>query len=311
MSIVTDFVQQLCETSNDDLIKDLICQCDRAILMGGPAIEPLVSELIAVLVRSCSDSEPLKSNMDIFERVAQIDMDDRRVKEMEVPPTIETFDNEFFRKGKPVLLNGCISHWPAMKSWSFEYFVNLIGDRIVPVEIGSNYADIKWTQKLMTFKKFYHEYLINKENLTIGYLAQHPLLDQIPKLRQDVCVPDFCCLGTTEVVDMNIWIGPADTISPLHQDPKPNLLCQIRGTKFVRMISPEYRAFVYPFPSTLISNTSQMDVMNPDYEKFPLFRDVPYMDTILRPGTMLYIPPNYWHYVKSLSPSISLSIWFE
>ena len=64
----------------------------------------------------------------------------------------------------------------------------------------------------------------------IGYLAQHELFDQIPMLRRDIMIPDYCHLSSSssssssmedssspvEPVAINCWFGPAGrfTVSP-------------------------------------------------------------------------------------------------
>ncbi|OJZ89907.1 hypothetical protein ASPFODRAFT_30748 [Aspergillus luchuensis CBS 106.47] len=69
-----------------------------------------------------------------------------------------------------------------------------------------------------------------------------------------------------------------------------------------------------------MSNTSQVDLaaieMSPaeaDYweELWPGFMDAEYVETVLKPGDMLYIPIGWWHYVRSLKGGIGVSFWWD
>ena len=55
---------------------------------------------------------------------------------------------------------------------------------------------------------------------------------------------------------------------------------------------------------------SQVDVENPDLAKFPKFAEAPWMECTLQEGEMLYMPPRFWHHVRSLSTSFSVSFWW-
>jgi [protein]-arginine 3-hydroxylase / protease len=57
-------------------------------------------------------------------------------------------------------------------------------------------------------------------------------------------------------------------------------------------------------------NISAVDVEAPDLQRFPEFQDAAYVHTIMRPGDMLFIPARWWHFVKSLSTSTSVTFWF-
>lgn len=208
-------------------------------------------------------------------------------------------------------LTDCINDWPALSLWSVEYILQKARFRTVPIEIGSKYTDDTWTQKLMTIGDFVDQYIKNKQS-EIGYLAQHNLFNQIPEFLDDIGVPSHIKENYGKVdVDISVYFGPAGTVSPLHYDPKHNLLAQVFGRKYVRLYSKETTKYLYPRHNTWLNNTSQVDVENPDLESFPLFEKAAYHECILGPGDLLYIPPGYWHHVRSLDISLSISFWWE
>uniref|UniRef100_A0A8C9KK97 Lysine demethylase 8 n=1 Tax=Panthera tigris altaica TaxID=74533 RepID=A0A8C9KK97_PANTA len=206
-------------------------------------------------------------------------------------PSLQHFRKHFLVPGRPVILEGVADQWPCMKKWSLEYIQDVAGCRTVPVEVGSRYTDEEWSQTLMTVNEFISKY-IRDEPRDVGYLAQHQLFDQIPELKRDISIPDYCCLGDgdEEEITINAWFGPQGTVSPLHQDPQQNFLVQVR-------VAPEHWLSV--------------DVENPDLEKFPKFAEAPFLSCILSPGEILFIPVKYWHYVRALDLSFSVSFWWS
>lgn len=96
---------------------------------------------------------------------------------------------------------------------------------------------------------------------------------------------------------------------------------QVVGAKYIRLYSPDCSPWMYPVVEGLTTNSSQIDleadilsesdgVETKRYPAYPGFADLPFIDCILQPGQMLYIPPSWWHFVKSLSCSFSVSFWY-
>jgi len=117
-------------------------------------------------------------------------------------------------------------------------------------------------------------------------------------------------------VERNAWVGPAGTVSPLHVDPRENVFCQVVGSKYVRLYAPEESKSLYPYEGGFLTNTSQITQdISPgndqvDEERFPKFGGAPYVEAVVSPGDCLFIPRGWWHFVKSLEPSFSVSFWF-
>eukprot|EP01094_Clydonella_sp_ATCC50884_P023757 TRINITY_DN5777_c0_g1_i3.p1 TRINITY_DN5777_c0_g1~~TRINITY_DN5777_c0_g1_i3.p1 ORF type:complete len:491 (+),score=70.54 TRINITY_DN5777_c0_g1_i3:283-1755(+) len=241
-------------------------------------------------------------------------------------PSCRLFHDTYRKPAIPVVITDAISHWRALSDhpWhDIKYLRSVIGHRLLPVEIGRSYLEREWKQELMTGNEYLERYLCRdakSEPEGVGYVAQTNLFDQISSLRQDIAVPDYCFFAELEGSDsdgeddvelptINAWFGPQGTITPCHNDPKDNLLCQVVGHKYVRLYSPQDSRYLYPIEG-MLKNNSQVDVMCPDLESFPEFLNAHGFDCKLGPGDMLFIPKGWWHYVESLSVSFSVSFWW-
>ncbi|GFP98779.1 putative lysine-specific demethylase jmjd5 [Phtheirospermum japonicum] len=227
--------------------------------------------------------------------------------------SLEGFLRHHFVPGSPVIISDSMNHWPAKSRWSdMNYLKKVVGFRTVPVEVGKNYLSQDWKQELITFSEFLERIQscgLSSANLT--YLAQHQLFDQIQELKQDIVTPDYCFAGGGEMRSVNAWFGPPGTVTPLHHDPHHNILAQVVGKKYIRLYPASLSDELYPHAESMLSNSSQVDLDNIDEREFPRMSDLAFVDCILEEGEMLYIPPKWWHYVRSLTTSFSVSFWWS
>lgn len=227
--------------------------------------------------------------------------------------SLEGFLCDYFMSGSPVIISDCMGHWPARTRWNdMDYLKRVAGDRTVPVEVGKNYLSSDWKQELITFSQFLERIQSSDCTSTLPtYLAQHPLFDQIHELRKDIFIPDYCYAGGGELRSLNAWFGPAGTVTPLHHDPHHNILAQVVGKKYIRLYPASLSEELYPYTETMLCNSSKVDLDNIDEKEFPKVKDLEFQDCILEEGEMLYIPPKWWHYVRSLTTSFSVSFWWS
>jgi hypothetical protein len=279
---------------------------------------------------------------------------------------------------RPLIIQEAIEYWPARneRPWKRPSYLlsrTLNGRRLVPVEVGRSYVDDGWGQKIIPFKDFMNDYLIQSpasisasngtiingdnslddnteegnstQGVQTGYLAQHDLFTQIQSLRFDISIPDYCyviappphpssplaskhsAIPTLEEPLLNAWLGPAGTISPMHVDPYHNILAQVVGRKYIRLYAPRESAKLYPRGiedgGVDMCNTSALDIgvlegwdgtreeQREALRKYTLYSSAEYVDLVLEEGECLYIPLGWWHYVRSLSVSFSVSFWWN
>ncbi|GAD98138.1 JmjC domain protein, putative [Paecilomyces variotii No. 5] len=129
-------------------------------------------------------------------------------------PSFDALENHIHNVRTPLVITDAVEHWPAMSTrpWTsrdYWYERTFDGRRLVPVEVGRSYTDEGWGQRIMPFKEFVDRYIWRMEDSKngmgqgnspanhddegqTGYMAQHDLLAQIPSLRKDISVPDYC-----------------------------------------------------------------------------------------------------------------------
>ena len=306
-------------TLNSDILKDLIKILDMGLIMGGPlehdANSKLAGKLHLFLEHEIEYTEDLltkKRKIDYNSMLGQAPNVDK-IDEFEDLDLSEFIEHYRLPERNFKIRDFCQT-WKAFSKWNLDYFKRKFGFRTVPIEIGNKYTDESWTQTLMTMSEFITDFIENPKAETVGYLAQHEIFYQIPELKEDLEIPDFCYSENDFEPNMNFWFGPKNTTTPLHTDPKHNVLVQIFGYKYVRLYPQKESEYLYPNPGMLLNNTSMIDIED-DFEevlkKFPDFTKAKGLECILGPGDLLYIPPKCWHFVKSLSQSCSISFWFD
>lgn len=287
--------------------------------------------------------------------------------------TFQKFLDPISNPDGPVMITNYDTNSRAFRNWHNPRYLlskTLGGRRLVPVEVGSSYTDADWRPEIIPFIDLIRKHMLCKGspplNMKTVYLAQHDLLGQIPGLGADIKDPVYSTitlkpttasekpppqddLGSAPRITRNIWLGPSNTVSPLHHDSRNNILVQVFGYKYIRLYSCSESPLIYPLSTDVngvnMSNTSRVDlntILNADEaeghgiglpltvideckadtieavrasrkrfeEEFPDFAKAKYVECVLGPGQCLFIPRKWWHYVRGLTPSCSVSYWF-
>src|SRR5277367_4198440 len=86
------------------------------------------------------------------------------IQRLQAPP-LPDFQKYMDVTAKPVILTGTMRHWPALDSWmSKAYWLDntFDGKRLVPIEVGRSYTDDGWGQKIIPFRKFLDDHILDK-----------------------------------------------------------------------------------------------------------------------------------------------------
>ena len=115
---------------------------------------------------------------------------------------------------------------------------------------------------------------------------------------------------------VSIWLGNESRVSA-HYDFPANIACVVAGRRRIILFPPDQLANLYIGPLDITpagQPISMVDFHDPDYEKFPKFRDAVAAArmTVLEPGDAIVIPSMWWHHLEALDPvNVLVNYWWR
>jgi LPS sulfotransferase NodH len=224
--------------------------------------------------------------------------------------SVREFRDEYYAANRPVVLEGLISRWRALSSWTPDYLKRAVGDLTVEVMTDRN-SDPEFERNAarhrtpMKFGEYIdkvssgvatNDYNLVANNGFFQRFATHRLLEDLaPRLPYLKPAPagDQCFL----------WLGPAGTFTQLHHDTSNILFAQIVGRKRYLFVPSTQWSCVYNTQGVF----SDVDPESPDLARHPRFRGATVIEVVLAPGDVLFVPVGWWHHVRSIDVSISVS----
>lgn len=245
----------------------------------------------------------------ILDTLARMD----RLKSNAVPTrkTIsnEEFDELYYFSNEPVLL-GCPELEAIREDLSWDTLSSRYGGEEVEIQEGRtsdrNYErNSNQHKSVIKFREFLDRVLSDDEDNDVYLTANNGKRNReifSPITDSNTWMPQI--LNRENCIDKAfLWIGPKGTVTQLHHDLTNNLLLQVRGRKLVKMFPPCYFTRIY----NDFHCFSDFDCDNPDFDRFPLVEEVNIRECILDEGQALFLPVGWWHQIRSLSPSISIT----
>jgi hypothetical protein len=208
------------------------------------------------------------------------------------------------RNGLPFIMEGIVSRWPLAAMTVAE-----LGEKFSATLIRVRRGDYVRT----AFSR--HRTLVDMrldEYLTLAGSDAN----QLPPYAGNVFLPELerLCYWPPYFVNYQlpkVWFGPAGTVTPLHCDYFDNLYAQVWGRKKIRLFHPCDGELL---PTREINPTlyaSLFDPEEPDYARWPSVRDACEIECIVGAGDLLFLPAGWFHHVRAVDFSLSVSRWTE
>jgi hypothetical protein len=231
----------------------------------------------------------------------------------------EVSANDFFQNyyaaNRPVILTDVAHEWPALTLWSRpEYFAETFGDTPLTVCMGRDgdeYCDRNHLEHTtqMTMRE-YAAWVAGAGVTNDGYLISNNRLlenENFDRLLEDIIPPEKYVEPAKWRTYMSFWFGPAGTLTPLHHDGNNILFCQVTGRKEVYLVSPLETDLLAAAEGYYAHRRVPVDWegegTRPPDERFPWRAE----RVVLRPGEALFLPVGWWHQVRALDQSVSIS----
>ena len=234
--------------------------------------------------------------------------------------TKQIFEDEILPQGEPVILKDLVSDWPvvhaALQSRNDLGSYLKQHDSGVAIETFVGQPEMKgryfYNQEMTGFNYEKGETTLSHivDQLLLTAEGPPPLMIYAGSAPSGATMPDFSRQNPMPLLNSEIeprlWLGNTSRVAA-HYDNSRNIACCIAGTRRFTLFAPEQIANLYvgPLEFTMAGPPASMvDFDNPDYDRYPKFREAEEAALIaeLEPGDAIYIPSLWWHHVEASGP---------
>ena len=218
------------------------------------------------------------------------------------------FINDYLIPRKPLIIRKATESWPALHKWTFEYLKEAVGDQIVPLYDSSKADPSKPINAAASEMKFgaYID-LIQKQPTDLRIFLFDPI-KHAPGLLDDYRAPKDLMGGFLDKYP-NMFFGGAGSVTFLHYDIDLAHIfhTHFNGRKRVILFDNKWSERLYRIPYATYA-LEDYDIEHPDFTKFPALCGVEGYEAVLEHGDTLFMPSGYWHWMKYLDGSFSISL---
>ena len=230
----------------------------------------------------------------------------------------QRFEAEVLPANEPAILRGLVGHWPAVARGRESGLA--IARYLAAMDNGTPVTALM-TPPEEEGRIFYDESMAGfnylRNSLPVSQVLEQVLrysnFERAPAVAVQSasladCLPAFASQNVLPVLDASVrprlWFGTAIT-TPAHFDESHNVACCVAGRRRFTLFPIEQIANLYVGPldhSPAGTPLSLVDFAKPDFERFPRFREAlaQARTAVLEPGDAIYMPPLWWHHVRSL-----------
>ena len=220
----------------------------------------------------------------------------------------EDFYENYLKKRKPVVIRNMARKWPAYQKWTMDYMKEMVGDIEVPL-YDSSKADPAAPINTAAAKMKFTEYIdLIKETPTDLRIFFFDPIKAAPQLLNDYIFPKDLMGGFLDKYP-SMFFGGKGSVTFMHFDIDMSHIfhTHFNGKKHVLLFDYKWKERLYKLPFATYA-LEDYDIEHPDFEKFPALDGIEGIECYLEHGDTLFMPTGWWHWMKYLDGSFSISL---
>ena len=241
----------------------------------------------------------------------------------------------------PVIIQGLMDAWPAMKEWRIDNFVKKFGE--VPLKVnGRSSRGTRFRLKTFDFLAYCDGWNGEKPLYVFDKKVAHQI---VPELQQHYAIPEYFTEDLFSLMDEEerpdyrwLLLGPNGSGSPFHQDPHMTSAWNavIEGVKRVSFYPPQFippgidedliHSDYYAGDDTmewyketlprliqkgkgteLAGYAADAETRSRLKKRLRRDHDRPPIECFVQPGEVLFIPSGWWHQVQNIGHCIAVT----